>query len=232
MAGAGRFTRAVESANELRRLSDDLLRYVAFIQDGLSNSVANRIGDAVIGIMLDLIGKGISPIDGAGRFPEYKWAAFSKALKKEKSAINRALKQNKRALFKFRRMNQRQLLQLQKKANARDTASLLASKYPYSTPQYKQGSKRVRPVNLFLTGDFLHALEAVVIGTAGQFTIEVGFFDDAQAVKEIGHREGANGQPQRPIIPIDREEWAQTIQGAIWQVIEEEIDRAAKAGSS
>ena len=231
MPGRDEIIRMINSGKELQRLTDDLLRYVAFIQDGLNNAVANRIGDAVVGTMLDLISKGISPIEGMGRFPEYKWAGFAKALRKEKAAINKALKSNQRSLFRFRRMNQRQLLIAQKQQNARDISGLLASKYPYSAMK-KYPNKRVRPVNLYLSGAFLESLEAIVLGAAGQFTIEVGFFRDSEAIKEIGHREGANGQPERPIIPVDREEFAQVIQDVIWQIIEEEIDTAAKRGSS
>lgn len=218
-------------------IKDDLLRYVGFIQSSLDKRTALRIGDAVVKAMLEMISKGISPIEKAGRFPAYKAAAFRNQLKKERTAINRALRANKKALFKFRRMNQRQLLVAQKEANRRDQAKSVLG-YPFSV-QDKFPNKRPRPVNLFLSGDFLDALQAHVVGTAGDFGIEIGFFPgwkDANGVeayvKEQGHREGANGQPQRPVIPIGTEDFAQTIQNAIWEIIEEVIDEAADKGAS
>lgn len=220
-----------------KAIKDDLLRYLAFVQDSLDQRTAVRIGDAVVKAMLDLIGKGISPIDGKGRFPAYKWAAFRNTLKKEKTVINKAIKANKNALFKFRRMNQRQLLAAHKEANRKDQ-NFVSNRYPFTEEAIKAG-KKPRPVNLYLHGDFLEALQAHVTGTAGSFGLEIGFFPgwtDAKGVeaylKEQGHREGANGQPQRPIIPIGTEDFAQTIQNAIWKIIEEEIDRAAEVGSS
>lgn len=220
-----------------QEIKDDLLRYLQFVQEGLDRKVAVRIGDAVIEAMLDLISKGISPIQGRGRFPAYKWAAFRNQLKKERSAVNKALRKNEQALFKLRRMNQRQMLVAQKEANRRDIGSV-SGKYPYNEIARKYG-KKARPVNLFLTGDFLRALQARVTGTAGEFGLEVGFFEGSKDrfgteayLKEQGHREGANGQPERPTIPLGTEDFAVSIQDAIWRIIEEEIDRQAAKGSS
>ena len=220
-----------------KAIKDDLIRYYGFIQQSLDERVANRIADAVIKGMLDLISKGISPIEGNGRFPAYKWAAFRNALKKEKSSINKALKQNKKALFKFRRMNQRQLLVAQKEMNRKSLGSS-GQGYPFSV-QDKYPGKKPRPVNLFLSGAFLSSLKANITGAAGNVGIEIGFFPgskDAEGVeaylKEQGHREGANTQPERPIIPIGTEDFAQTIQNSIWKIIEEAIDQAALIGPS
>lgn len=213
-------------------IKDDLLRYVGFIQESMDNRTAVRIGDAVVKAMLDLISKGISPIQGKGRFPPYKAAALRQALKKERTAINRALRDNQKALFRFRRMNQRQLLAAQKEANRKDLGRSGLG-YPFSV-QDEFPNKRPRPVNLFLSGAFLEALQAHVTGVAGDYGIEVGFFPGwtdqngvEAATKEQGHREGANGQAERPIIPIGTEDFAITIQNAIWGIIEEEIDKAA-----
>lgn len=216
---------------KIHEIRDDLLRYTAYIQDSMDRKVADKIANAVGIAVLDMVAKGISPIEGAGRFPAYKAAALRNSLKKEKSAVAKALRANKKALVRFRRMNQRQLILAHKEANRKDLSST-GRGYPFNTEQFKHGSKRPRPVNLFLTGKFLNALESHVTGTAGHFGIEIGFFDAKQAVKEQGHREGANGQPQRPIIPINREDFAQSIQNAIWKIIEEEIDRAALSGAS
>lgn len=218
-------------------IQDDLLRYIGFIQESLDDKLAQKIGDAVVNEMILMVKRGISPIEGAGRFPEYKWATVRKELKKEKSRISRELKRNKKALFVLRRMNQRQLLVRQKEQARRDISGV-SGRYPFTKEAIEAG-KKPRPVNLTLHGDFLNALQAKVTGTFGAHGIEVGFFpgwkDDKGVeayTKEEGHREGANGQPKRPIIPIGTEDFAQRIQNIIWEIIEEEIDRAAAVGAS
>lgn len=216
------------NARAARELKDDLLRYLAFIQDSLDNSLAVDIGHAVTGEMLSLILKGISPIEGNGRFPAYKWAAFRNELKKQKGSVTKALRQNKKAMFRFRRQNTRQLLLAVKEQN-RQSTSLVNTKYPFTPFALKQG-KKPRPVNLLLTGQFLADLEYVVTQTGQGVGLEIGFFNATQADKEQGHREGANGQPERPIIPVLREDFAQSIQKVIYEKIEEAIDRAAALG--
>lgn len=221
----------------LDEMKDDLVRYLAFIQDSLNDKTARKIGDAVVNEMILMVKRGISPIEGAGRFPEYKWAGFRRQLNKERSRINRELKRNKKKLFVLRRMNQRQLLVHQKEQNRKSLAGV-TGRYPFTEEAIKAG-KKPRPVNLTLHGDFLNALQARVTGAGIDLGLEVGFFpgwtDDKGVeafVKEIGHREGANGQPKRPIIPIGTEDFAQRIQNIIWEIIEEEIDRAAAEDAS
>lgn len=228
---------AVKDLRALKGMKDDLLRYLAFIQDSLDERVARKIGDKVVDEMIHMIKRGISPIEGKGRFPEYKWATFRKALKKEQGRINRELRRNKQKLFVLRRMNQRQLL-VRQKEEARRGLSGVTGRYPFTEEAIRAG-KKPRPVNLTLHGDFLNALQARVTGAGVELGLEVGFFEgwtDDKGVeaytKEEGHREGANGQPRRPVIPIGTEDFAQRIQNAIWEIIEEEIDRAAQAGAS
>lgn len=78
------------------------------------------------------------------------------------------------------------------------------TKFPaYINPKKYPGKKKPRtPVNLHLKGDFLEALKYRVVERAFGWAVELGYFDSKQAVKEKGHREGANGQPHRPTIPI------------------------------
>lgn len=218
-------------------IKDDLLRYLGFIQSSLDAKTAEKIASEVVNEMILLIKKGISPIQGQGRFPAYKWAALRNDIRKQKSSIARALKKNKQATFRFRRMNQRQLLTSQKEAS-RKKDSRITGRYPFTAEAIKAG-KKPRPVNLTLHGDFLNALQGKIVGTAGQYGIEIGFFEgwkDAKGVeawlKEEGHRLSANGQPSRPTIPIGTEEFAVTIQNIIWKNIEEAIDRAANSSSS
>ncbi len=222
-------------AKKIKAIKDDLLRYTAFIQESLDKPLAEEIGKEVVLAMLQLISRGISPIEGAGRFPAYKWAEFRNNLKKERGSVTKALRKNKKSLFVLRRKNQRQLLQLQKNANKKQLGAL-SGKYPF-TPEAIALGKKPRPVNLHLTGDFLNQLRSVVIGTAGKMGLEIGFFPGSRdangveaSVKEQGHREGANGQPQRPIIPINTEDFNQSIQNAIFEKIGDAIDRAARAG--
>lgn len=219
------------SAKRLKAIKDDLHRYLAFIQDSLNETVANDIGVTITTTMLLLISKGISPIEGNGRFPAYKWAEFRNNLKKERSAIGRALKKNKKSWLVYKRKNKRQILLAQKEANRKDQ-SFVNNRYPF-TAEAKRWGKKPRPVNLRLSGDFLTSLEHVVTKTAEGVGLEIGFWDPLSIDKEQGHREGANTQPERPIIPIDREEFAQTILNAVFKKIEQVIDReAARRASS
>lgn len=89
-------------------------------------------------------------------------------------------------------------------------------KFPrYKNPdKYPGDRKNHSPVNLKLSGDFLNNLLSKVV-TLGpnKFAVEIGYRDDDQAIKERGHREGANGQPKRPTIPNPkgREQFAESI---------------------
>ena len=117
----------------------------AFTQAELKN-----MGARVTSNMREMISKGISPIQGKGRFPAYKDP----------------------------------------------------SKYPGK-------QKAPRPVNLELSGDFLKSLYAK--GKTGKNPqIEIGYPPD-QALKEKGHRDGANGQKKRPTIPERNEKFAVSI---------------------
>lgn len=213
-----------------KAIKDDLLRFLAFIEGSVNETVANDIAQAITNEMLNLISKGISPIEGQGRFPAYKWAAFRNELKKEKSAIASALRKNKKGLVVFRRKNKRQILLAQKEATRKGIAGV-TGRYPFTAEAIKLG-KKPRPVNLFLTGDFLFNLEGRVTGAAGRCGIEIGFFDEKSAQKESGHREGVNGQPSRPTIPVGTEEFAQTILNIIYRKMEEIVDRATVLGAS
>lgn len=72
----------------------------------------------------------------------------------------------------------------------------------YINPKRYPGKRKPHsPVNLYLTGAFLRALRAKVTAQTKRIKIEIGYFAPKQAIKEQGHREGANGQPERPTIP-------------------------------
>jgi len=81
----------------------------------------------------------------------------------------------------------------------------------YKDPKvYPAKQKRKRPVNLFLSGDFLNHLKARV-RTGFRPRITIGFFDKKSILKEKGHREGAGGQPKRPIIPLKNESFSRQV---------------------
>jgi hypothetical protein len=115
------------------------------------------------------VSKGISPIEGAQRFPAYK--------------------------------------------NPENYPDKIKKRFP---------SKRRRPVNLELSGDFLKNLKFKIenkVKKLGKFVekreIKVGFFDEESINKEKGHRDGANGQPKRPIIPNKKEDFKRRIKNSI-----------------
>lgn len=100
--------------------------------------------------------------------------------------------------------------------------------YP-KTVRGQYPSKRNTPVNLRLSGDFLNALtnQVQTIGKVGR--VVIGYFDSRQAIKEKGHREGANTQPKRPTIPRGSEKFAQRIQVLILAFTSKVLDRIIKS---
>lgn len=79
----------------------------------------------------------------------------------------------------------------------------------------KAHGKKQTPVNLHLTGEFLSDLINTVVTSNGTYAARIGFKSKESEKKEQGHREGANGQRKRPIIPQAREKFAQRIQNII-----------------
>ncbi len=166
--------------------------------DGLSTSELSEIGEGVTREMRSAIVKGISPIKGNGRFPEYKWV-------RAKNTANKAAKKLVKIASKFGK-GAKKAASAKAKQIRNQAEQQVLTKYPYSV-QHKFPQKRERPVNLFLSGKFLAALTYKISGRR----LLIGYFDESQAVKEQGHREGANGQPIRPTIPQGNEEFSATI---------------------
>lgn len=90
-------------------------------------------------------------------------------------------------------------------------------------------AKKLRPVNLKLTGAFLKDLKGNVVkqGTKG-FTASVGYRKGKQQKKEKGHRDGKFGQAERPTIPEGSETFAVTISQKIIKIIDKAIGRINK----
>lgn len=176
----------------------------------IPSSIKTRsIAEFVREKMLSLISKGISPIDGNGRFPGYKGHTQVRSLEKQR---NEARKRGDReGAFKAA-------------AAAIDIKEHLNSyfgSYPYNTEEYKKGKKKPRPVNLTLTGKFLRRL---IAKPKGKFVIEIGFFDSYGRDLERGHREGANGQLERPIIPVEGEQFVNSIRLGMIKMLRKSVE--------
>jgi hypothetical protein len=90
--------------------------------------------------------------------------------------------------------------------------------------RYPAKQKPARPVNLWLSGDFLDSLVARVKGTRKP-TITIGFDSQESNRKESGHREGANGQLERPIIPEGSETFSKGVLVEIQKFLARKFDR-------
>lgn len=64
-------------------------------------------------------------------------------------------------------------------------------------------NKKARPVNLKLSGEFLDSLYIKGLKRGDENYLNVGFNGFENELKELGHREGVNGQPKRPIVPSE-----------------------------
>jgi len=128
------------------KFSASLEKALADAVSPIDQRTAEQVGVQVIKEMKSLVSKGISPIDGEGKFPKYK------------------------------------------------------------NPQKYPGSRKAKsPVNLKLSGDFLNALSHRLTAESFGKGTEL-FFSNGQDIKEIGHRDGARGQPERPIMPSEKNE--------------------------
>lgn len=99
-------------------------------------------------------------------------------------------------------------------------------KYPGGVKR-KFPDKRNRPVNLRLSGKFLSDLRVISASAAGR--IVIGFTSKYGKTLEQGHREGANGQRERPIIPEESEELAKSIRLAILKLYEQAVRKFLKS---
>ena len=195
----------------------DLNSYIDKIEDSIDERVAAGIAYTVRQRMLSLISKGISPILGWGRFPEYKNVKQLNSLKRSARGLRRQLKTGSGSAARIKRALS------QNKRNAEK----IKRAYPYSV-QKDFPNKRPRPVNLFLSGDFLSNLTYALGRIGKKQVITIGFFDELSKKKESGHRVGVNGQPKRPIIPDSTESFSQIIKLDILKIMKDVIKRAAK----
>jgi len=207
------------------------------IGKAVTKTDAQEIGTIVVEQMKGAIKDGLSPIQGAGRFPAYKAVALAndirgdaKGLKAEARGLRKYSKSKK---FDDKGRSIRQAARRISDASATVTAfanEVEASGYPASV-QKKYPHKRNRPINLYLSGDFLKSLTWKPFPTQGGGNgVEIFFNDPDSDDKEQGHREGAGGQPKRPIMPnYDKgETFLKSIEVQIIEVVESAIERALK----
>ena len=103
----------------------------------------------------------------------------------------------------------------------------------YKNPKKYPGKRKPHsPVNLKLSGDFLRDLKHHVIKTRHGYGISVGFDSQLSRKKERGHREGANGQPERPTLPMPSlsEKFHSRVQAVYNEVILAAIRRIKRQG--
>jgi len=101
--------------------------------------------------------------------------------------------------------------------------------YP-STVAKQYPNKKASPVNLYLSGDFLKDLKAEVVKIRQSFAIAIGYSKEKEILKEKGHREGANTQPNRPTLPLARanEQFALRVQEKLLRRINEILGKIIK----
>lgn len=98
----------------------------------------------------------------------------------------------------------------------------------YKNPKRYPGNRKPkRPVNLFLTGDFLNNLK-FRIKTGKIPVITILFSKKSEQIKELGHREGAGGQPKRPIIPRGNESFTDGILVSMRRALSRLLDKDLK----
>lgn len=91
-------------------------------------------------------------------------------------------------------------------------------------------SKKVRPVNLRLTGDFLGDLKfKIKPGKLGLKTVP-GYSTRSSRLKEEGHRDGANSQRKRPTIPEESkgESFAARIEEKVFKIYDRRVNQLTK----
>lgn len=185
----------------------------------LADDDMQTIGSACIELMKDLISKGISPIQGNGRFEGYKAAGNLKTQKKVSKSLRGALRVGGGKGLQDIEVRRNLLASVKAEGMAK-------LGYPYSV-QHKYSDKKPRPVNLFLSGKFLESLIYKV--NKKELKVVIQFDDKLSELKEQGHREGVNGQPKRPIFPINSESLAKSILVELENLLIKAIGRIEKS---
>ncbi len=156
-----------------------------------------ELGQLTVEESKKFIKRGISPVDGAGRYEDY---SGQKNLTKERASKRsvRRVGNNKKA----------------------------GRGYPYNV-MGKYPDKKVKPVNLFLSGNMLKDFSfEVVMGF-----LRVGWIDDRSKFTKLAlyHNEGTKNMPARPILPTVRgEQFNATIRSSIQNYINKKLEEIIK----
>lgn len=89
-------------------------------------------------------------------------------------------------------------------------------------------SKKLKPVNLKVSGNFLESLKGSTEKSKNGYAAVISINGVKNIKIEQGHRDGANGQAERPIIPINKERFVTSIQKVYLRLINEAIARISK----
>lgn len=180
----------------------------AYVNRFMTPKEEAAIGDTITDMAKEMIAGGQSPVRGEGRFAGYKAAERAKSAKK----IAKALSGERKAMAK-------------EKARQFELEG-----YPYNVmDEYPE--KKVRPVNLELSGDMLDALDwrrsrANVI-TWGLHSPGKEILDRAQAIND-----GTDKMAKRPFIPDKPgQEFAARIVRAIKDIYSKRIGSIIKSSN-
>lgn len=101
----------------------------------------------------------------------------------------------------------------------------------YKNPKKYPGKRKpARPVNLELKGQMLSSLRYRI--NQAKIAVTILYANRKAQLKELGHREGANGQPERPTIPIESEQFNALIKKKAQAVIDKALRKASLAWKS
>jgi hypothetical protein len=109
---------------------------------------------------------------------------------------------------------------------AAGTSPITGKRFPAykNPPRYPGTRKPKRPVNLYLTGEMLRALTFRIKEIGEQIVVTIFLKTKKARDKERGHREGAGGQPKRPIIPQGDEVLTRSIHAKARKLLLEKFD--------
>lgn len=95
----------------------------------------------------------------------------------------------------------------------------------YKDPKKYPGTRKPKsPVNLKLTGDFLDDLIYRLVTHPSGYAASIRYATSESRDKELGHREGANGQPKRPTLPTGSgEDLSKSIKSEVTKILTDRI---------
>lgn len=112
------------------------------------------------------------------------------------------------------------------KSPIRGKGTFPALQQPYKSRKASLG-KGDKP-NLDLTGQFLKSLTHKSNRVRDGYSTTILFSNQTARLKEKGHRDGANGQRERPIIPSPEEGFNRRITNAVIEIYEDRLKAIVK----